>query len=201
MRELKKARKTVIALELQNHQLQERLSSLPPHLTDPTAPTSTSGGGVRDEENDMEQSRRLSMQLTEAMLQWNKKPSLASNPIGGAQEGDDENDLTNEEKSFAIEDCDDVLNISRAVAATGTNILQLYAYYHAFLHTLNMHISHTPSFISCIHYDNIMTYLSEPSISALMDDLEAVANENDQLLASIKDRDNDRRPVTASQVR
>ena len=79
----------------------------------------------------MEQSRRLSMQLTEAMLQWNKKPALASKPIGGAQEGDkgDEgNANTNEEKSFAIEDCDDVLNISRAVAATGTATLQVYAF-------------------------------------------------------------------------
>ena len=191
MRELKKARKTVIALELQNHQLQERLSSLPPHLTDPTASTSTSGGGVRDEENDMEQSRRLSMQLTEAMLQWNKKPSLTSKLIGGVQvgdQGDEGNTNTNEGKSFAIEDCDDVLNISRAVAATGMTSPYIPLIY-------NMHLQ--KSFTYTYTYDNIL----EPSISALMEDLEAVANENDQLLASIKDRDHDRRPVTASQVR
>ena len=86
----------------------------------------------------MEQSRRLSMQLTEAMLQWNKKPSLASKPIRGVQVGDkgdegngvDDKDSTttnnnniNDERSFAFEDCDYVLNISRAVAATGTAIL------------------------------------------------------------------------------
>ena len=73
------------------------------------------------------------MQLTEAMLQWNKKPTLASKPIGGVEggdRGDEGNANTHEEKSFAIEDCDDVLNISRAVAATGTATLQLYAYYH-----------------------------------------------------------------------
>ena len=191
MRELKKARKTVIALELQNHQLQERLSSLPPHLTDPTASTSTSGAGVRDEESDIEQSRRLSMQLTEAMLQWNKKPSLTSKLIGGVQvgdQGDEGNTNTNEGKSFAIEDCDDVLNISRAVAATGMTSPYIPLIY-------NMHLQ--KSFTYTYTYDNIL----EPSISALMEDLEAVANENDQLLASIKDRDHDRRPVTASQVR